>query len=424
VGKAMGMRMRPVRPAVLRAVLISFLLLSSAAILYATALNERTVETLSLRSLESTGLSLSYAVESALRAGRGRADDEVRGVLSDRVVAYALIAEEGGEVRFHTNPRLAGSRLAEPPGEWLRAGRPFGRRIILGTGLPAFQYNYILHRAGGGPELLRIVIHTAAADRIVSGARRMWWTVGIVVLLLWGLGIALDQALARQLYLQAEADRRERLALIGRMTATLAHEIRNALGSVKGYTQWVNEKVDASDPKKAGLENALRAAGRIESLVNDLLLFSRQEVYNVAGIELAPLLRETATMETADWPGEVQVDVPSGVSALADADKLGRVLRNAVRNAIEAMGEEGTLRVAGRRSGKWAEIRVEDTGPGIPEGDLGKLFTPFHTTKSDGTGLGLAYSKKLVEGMDGRIELWNREGRTGAVLRLLLPWGE
>jgi len=421
---ATGIRMRPVRPAVLRAVLVSFLLLSSSAILYATALNERAVETLSVRSLESTGLSLSYAAESALRAGSGKADDEVRGVLSDRVVAYALIAGEDGEIRFHTNPRLAGSRLPELPAEGLRSGRPFGRRITLGTGLPAFEYNYILRRAGTGPELLRIVIHTAAADRIVTGARRMWWTVGTVVLLLWGLGIALDRALARQLHLQAEADRRERLALIGRMTATLAHEIRNALGSVKGYTQWVNEKVDPSDPKKAGLESALRATGRIESLVNDLLLFSRQETYNIAGVELAPLLRETAPMETAGWPGKVEIDVSAGTCALADAEKLERVLRNAVRNAIEAMGEKGTLRVAARRSGRWVEIRVEDTGQGIPEGDLGSLFTPFHTTKADGTGLGLAYSKKLVEGMGGRIELWNREGRSGAVLRFLLPRGE
>jgi two-component system sensor histidine kinase HydH len=421
---AIGMRMRPVQPAVLRAVLVAFLLLSSSAILYATALNERTVETLAARSLESTALALSYAAESALRAGNSRADEEVRGILSDRVVAYALIAGESGEVLFHTNPRLAGSRLREPPGEWLRMGRPFGRRVTLGTGLPAFEYNYILRRAGGGPELLRIVIHTAQADRIIAGAHRMWWTVGIVVLLLWGLGIALDRAVARQLHMQSEADRRERLALIGRMTATLAHEIRNALGSVKGYTQWVNEKVDASDPKKAGLDNALRAAGRIEALVNDLLLFSRQETYDVASIELAPLVRETAAMETVGWPGTLVTDVPSGVTVLADADKLERVLRNAVRNAIEAMAGGGTLRIAARHSGRWTEVRVEDTGPGVPEGDLARLFTPFHTTKADGTGLGLAYSKKVVEGMDGRIELWNREGQGGAVLRLLLPWRE
>lgn len=417
----MGMWIRPVPPSVLRAVLVSFLALSSFAILYSTMLNERTMESLSVRSLESTGLALSYAAESALRAGEGRSDSEVRGILSDRVVAYALIAGKGGEVLFHTNPRLAGSRLPEPSAEWLRAGQPFGRRVTLGTGLPAYEYNYILHNRDGGPELLRIVIHTAPADRILSGARRMWWTVGLVVLLLWGLGIALDRVLARQLRLQSEANRRERLALIGRMTATLAHEIRNALGSVKGYTQWVIEKVEPSDPKKAGLDNALRAAGRIESLVNDLLLFSRQETYALAPIDLAPLVCDITSAESTGWGGKVDLDVRPGTIAIADADKLERVLRNAVRNALEAMRAEGTLRVTARGAGRWAEIRIEDTGPGIPEDELARLFTPFHTTKADGTGLGLAYSKKVVEGMDGRIDLSNRDDRDGAVLVIRLP---
>jgi two-component system sensor histidine kinase HydH len=405
----------------LRILLLSFLLLSSFGILYSTVLNERTMESLSIRSLESTALALSFAAEGALRSGKGQNDGEVRGILSDRVVAYALIAGMGGEILFHTNPRLAGTRLPEPPAAWLKEGRPFGRRVTLGTGLPAYEYNYILHRPDGGPELLRVVIHTAQADSILSGARRMRWTVGFVVLLLWGLGAALDRVLARQFRMQAESDRRERLALIGRMTATLAHEIRNALGSVKGYTQWVSEKVDPSDPRKAGLDNALRAAGRIESLVNDLLSFSREEIYDVARIDLGPLVRETTAMETAGWGGKVEIDVHPGTFALADADKLERVLRNAVRNAVEAMGDEGTLRIEAGNVGHWAEIRVEDTGPGIPAGDLARLFTPFHTTKADGTGLGLAYSKKVVEGMNGRIDLSNREGGTGAVLAIRLP---
>jgi signal transduction histidine kinase len=72
-------------------------------------------------------------------------------------------------------------------------------------------------------------------------------------------------------------------------------------------------------------------------------------------------------------------------------------------------------------NGRWAEIRVEDTGPGIPGADLPKMFTPFHTTKADGTGLGLAYSKKAIEGMGGRIGIRNREGERGAVLWIRLP---
>jgi signal transduction histidine kinase len=413
--------MRPVLPLILRATLLFFLLLSSVAILYATVTNERTVESLADLSLESTALSLSTATESALRAGVGGTDREVQGILSDRVVAYALIAGKDGVIRFHTNPQMTGTRLPKDPGAWLGTGQPTGRRVLLGTGLPAYEYDYILHPLDGGPELLRIVLHTTPADRILAGTKRMRWTVAAVLLLLWTVGVALERTASRQFRLQAETERRERLALIGQMTATLAHEIRNALGSVKGYTQWVSEKVDPSDPRRAGLESALRAAGRIESLVNELLLFSRQEAYETAPVSVRDLVRDTVTAESAGWAGKVEVSVESGACAVADPEKLGRVLRNAVRNAIEAMGREGILRVEAGMDGRWAEIRVEDTGPGIPGEELPKLFTPFHTTKTDGTGLGLAYSKKAVEGMGGRIGIRNRGGGRGALLWIRLP---
>jgi signal transduction histidine kinase len=413
--------MRPVLPTVLRILLLAFLAVSSSAILYATVMNERTVESLADRSLESTALALSTATESALRAAGGGTDSEVQGILSDRVVAYALIAEGDGAIRFHTNPRMTGTRLPEDPGGWLRTGRPSGRRVVLGTGLPAYEYDFILHPLDGGPELLRIVLHTTPADRILAGTRRMRWTVGAVLLLLWTVGVALERVVSRQFRLQEEAERRERLALIGQMTATLAHEIRNALGSVKGYTQWVSEKVDPSDPRKAGLESALQAAGRIESLVNELLLFSRQETYATAPVSVLDIVRDTVTAESAGWAGRVEISIEPGACAVADPEKLGRVLRNAVRNAIEAMGPEGTLQVEGGMGGRWAEIRVVDTGPGIPGAELPKLFTPFHTTKADGTGLGLAYSKKAIEGMGGRIGIRNRDEGNGAVLWVRLP---
>jgi len=413
--------MRAVLPAVLRATLLSFLLFSSVAILYATVMNERTVESLADLSLESTALALSTATESALRADGGGTDSEVRGILSDRVVAYALIAERDGVIRFHTNPRMAGTRLPEAPGGWGSAGQPTGRRVVLGTGLPAYEYDYILHPLDGGPELLRIVLHTTPADRILAGMRRMRWTVAAVLLLLWAVGVALERTVSRQFRLQAETERRDTLALIGQMTATLAHEIRNALGSVKGYTQWVSEKVDPSDPRKAGLESALRAAGRIESLVNELLLFSRQETYVTAPVPLLDIVRDTVTAESAGWAGNVEISAEPGACAVADPEKLGRVLRNGVRNAIEAMGPEGTLRVEGVMDGRWAELRVVDSGPGIPGEELPKLFTPFHTTKADGTGLGLAYSKKAIEGMGGRIGIRNRDEGNGAVLWVRLP---
>lgn len=413
--------MRPYLPAILRIVLLAFLAVSSSAILYATVTNERAVKSLADRSLESTALALSAATENALRASGGGTDSEVPGILSDRVVAYALIAERDGTIRFHTNPRMTGARLSEDPGKWPGTGQRAGKRVMLGTGLPAYEYDYVLQSLGGGPELLRIVLHATPADRILAGTRRMRWTVAFVLLLLWAVGVALERVVTRQFRLQAETERRERLALIGQMTATLAHEIRNALGSVKGYTQWVNEKIDPSDPRKAGLESAIQASGRIESLVNDLLGFSRQETYAAAAVPVAEAVRDAVAAEAAGWSGKVEISIEPGACAVADPEKTDRVLRNAVRNAIEAMGPEGTLKLEGATDGRWSEIRVVDTGPGIPADELPKLFTPFYTTKADGTGLGLAYSKKTIEGMGGRIGIRNRDGERGAVLWIRLP---
>jgi len=414
--------MRPVLPAVLRAILLSFLALSSGAILYVTAFNAQTVRSLAERSLESTALALSSSAESALRAHGDRLDPRLLEILSDRVVAYALIARGDGTVLFHTNTRRVGHALKEEGLQtWMRNGRPYGRRLTLGTGLPAYEYNYILHRPDGGAELLRLVIHTAKADLLLEGVRRMWWTVGVVVVFLWAVGIALERTLTRYVRLQEEAGHRERLALIGQMTATLSHEIRNALGSVKGYTQWVDEKIDPSDPRKHGLAFALKGTERIESLVNELLLYARQESFDIEPVDprllIDPLVRE----ESCGWAGTVETEYGDTGRMMADPEKMRRVLSNGIRNAIQAMGGDGALKISAGTDGRNVRIRIEDTGPGIPESERERLFSPFHTTKTEGTGLGLAYSRKVVEGLHGRIELRNREGRSGAILEILLP---
>jgi len=414
--------MRPVLPAVLRAILLSFLALSSGAILYVTAFNAQTVRSLAERSLESTALALSSSAESALRAHGDRLDPRLLEILSDRVVAYALIARGDGTVLFHTNTRRVGHALKEEGLQtWMRNGRPYGRRLTLGTGLPAYEYNYILHRPDGGAELLRLVIHTAKADLLLEGVRRMWWTVGVVVVFLWAVGIALERTLTRYVRLQEEAGHRERLALIGQMTATLSHEIRNALGSVKGYTQWVDEKIDPSDPRKHGLAFALKGTERIESLVNELLLYARQESFDIEPVDprllIDPLVRE----ESCGWAGTVETEYGDAGRMMADPEKMRRVLSNGIRNAIQAMGGDGALKISAGTDGRNVRIRIEDTGPGIPESERERLFSPFHTTKTEGTGLGLAYSRKVVEGLHGRIELRNREGRSGAILEILLP---
>jgi two-component system sensor histidine kinase HydH len=413
------------RKIVLRGALLVFLIISSAAILYTTDQSIRLARSLADQALESTALSLSSSAEMELRAGHGQAGNHMQQLFSDRVVAYALIAHDDGKILFHTNPYLVGSLLAEKGlDQWLKSGKASGGRITLKTGLPAFQFNYPLHRPDGQTELLRLVLHTTPADRIISRTQRMWWTVGLVLAVLWTLGILFERMFLRQLRLREELDKRERMALVGQMTAVLAHEIRNALGGIKGYAQWIGEKMDPADPKKAGVGFVLKGTDRIESLVNDLLLFSRDETYAVIPLEPDPLIRDALAQEASFWEGRVDLSVEPGTRLVADREKLTRVLSNGIQNAIQSMGKDGTLRLSFRSEGRRVEIRIEDSGPGIPEEELPSLFVPFHTTKTSGTGLGLAYSKKIIEGMGGTITLFNRPEGPGACLSIRLPRAE
>jgi two-component system, NtrC family, sensor histidine kinase HydH len=398
-----------------------FLVLSSAAILYTTARNYQSVQSLADQALESTALGLASSAESVLRRSGGNAEAEFQDLFSDRVVAYALIAGEQGTILFHTNPRrIALSLSKEEIGPDWQSQKASGRRITLKTGIPAYEFNAPIHRPDGRTETLRLVLQTTPADRIVSNARRTWWMAAGVLVLLWAAGILCVQTFARQILLQQELERRKQWALIGQMTAVLAHEIRNALGSIKGYAQWVDEKIESFDPKKAGLSAVVRGVERVERLVQELLSFSREETLNLRPMDPFPLLQEAIESVASSWSGKIELEPSCETQVIADREKLGRVFINGIQNAIQAMGNDGRIRISTQTGGGWAKISMEDSGPGIPESEIPHLFTPFHTTKVDGTGLGLAISKKIVEGMGGKITLSNRDRERGAILCIQL----
>lgn len=411
-------------PVVVTTVLLLFLTILSAAVVYMTIQNDESAGIQADQALESTALGLASAAENALRNKMAGPDNEMREIFSDRVVAYALIADKNGEILFHTNLRLVGSNLHEKGiDRWLQSGVPTGRRITLQTGIPAYQYNYVLHRTDGTAEILRLVINTTPVDHIVARARKMWWTSGIVIFALWIAGILFGRMSLRFMKLREELNQKRQMALIGQMTAVLAHEIRNALGSMKGYTQLVYEKVPDSDPRKPGLKMVLRGSDRIESLVNDLLLFSREENYNIKSFEADGVIKEALLSAAPLWEGSVEMDIEPDMQIMADREKLQGVFFNGIQNALQAMGKEGKLKISARKKGRLVQIQIEDTGPGIPESELPRIFTPFYTTRTNGVGLGLSYSKKVIEGMGGQITLMNRKEDKGAVLTIQLFGG-
>ncbi|MBN1380620.1 MAG: hypothetical protein JXA41_02975 [Deltaproteobacteria bacterium] len=386
--------------------------------------NTQTVRILAIRSLTDTAVGLSAAADNALRS-IGQDASEIRAVLSDRVVAYALVAERNGHIRFHTNPHLVHTKLSDQEVErWIRSGTVTNRRIVLGTGVPAYEFNFIMYRPQGPPEMLRLVLHTTAVDQTIKQAERIWWITGPMIALLWIMGILFERFFTYRFRLHTELENQRRLSLIGQMTATLAHEIRNALGSVKGYAQWLEKKAETPGPQKDALDAIVKGALRIELLVQELLLYSKEELYHLESFEAAPLIQEAVIAAAADWPGNIQLDIDPRTTIRADREKLYRVMVNGIKNALDAMGQSGHLAISSDHSSRRVIIRIEDTGTGLSDQDNDRLFMPFYTTKTDGTGLGLAYAKKVVEGMAGSIQLTNRAGGRGAVLTIALPKGK
>lgn len=399
-----------------------FLLLAffTAALIYVTHQNAVIARSLASKSLESTALGLSSAAENALRRF-GSDREQVREILSDRVVAYAFIADRDGTILFHTNPARVGATLIrQEMGDW-HPGSDSGRPILLGTGVPAWEFDFPLHRPDGTEEMLRLILNTTQADLVSSWTVRMGWIVASVLVLLWAVGLLFERAVTRYVRLQALQEEKERLTLVGRMTAVLAHEIRNAITGVKGYVQWADEKTDAAQPAKTALKAVLQGTGRIETLVNELLQFSKEEEYRLEPVALAPIAREAVRDGLASWKGSAEVLVEEGTLVRADRDKLYRTIANGIRNAAEAAGRDGTIRVSATGGGRRVELRIEDTGPGLSAEAASRVFTPFFTTKADGTGLGLAYARKVIDGMGGTIDLKNRNDTRGAVLEIRLP---
>ncbi|MDY0003460.1 MAG: ATP-binding protein, partial [Polyangia bacterium] len=240
------------------------------------------------------------------------------------------------------------------------------------------------------------------------------------VLLLLGLLAFLGQR--RAVRMRRRLGEQRRLAEMGELAAVLAHEIRNPLGVIKGYSQLLRERSNGEDA--ATLDRLVGETGRLERLVNGLLDFARPtppKIQEVDLVELCTRACELASDEAQRREVRFVLDLEP-VRLAADPDMLLQALLNLIRNAVQASraGEAVTVRCL--RQGSSASITVLDAGPGLPEGLGEDIFKPFVTTRAGGTGLGLAVSRRIAEEHGGELTASPGEER-GAMFRLRLPIG-
>lgn len=225
--------------------------------------------------------------------------------------------------------------------------------------------------------------------------------------------------------LRSQLQQRERLALLGEMSATVAHEIRNPLGGIEGFAGLLALDL-AEDPERLNLvERILEGTRRLDRVINGLLDYARPISLQLRPVDCGTLI-ETAVEQTGTPPDGIQVirRAAPGLRALLDPDHFVQVLINLLSNAYQSFAPgTGTVEVEASARGESVVFAVRDTGCGMDEETRQRMFSPFYTTKAQGTGLGLAFSAKIVEAHGGHFEVDSSPGG-GTEVRVFLPRAE
>jgi signal transduction histidine kinase len=241
---------------------------------------------------------------------------------------------------------------------------------------------------------------------------------------------------------QREAAQRERLSSLGRLSTVIAHEIRNPLMIIKGSLRALRRGVATPDEVAGVAADIEGEVTRLNRVVNDVLDYAKPIALTYEPVEIDRLVRDAAQAVVASQggPPDVVVDAPAGTTAITDGDRLRQVVINLVTNARDAVLARRPDDVAGATADDagapmrvpavhvraraiddaHVEIAVADRGVGMSDVEVARMFEPFFTTKRRGSGIGLAVSKNIVDGLGGRIDVESASG-AGTTIRLTLP---
>ena len=226
--------------------------------------------------------------------------------------------------------------------------------------------------------------------------------------------------------LQEQLRHADRLATIGQLAAGVAHELNEPLGNILGFVQLVQKHPELPEQIAQDLEKIVATSLHARRIINDLMLFSRQKPPQKVRVDLNELVEEGLYFLKSRCARNgitiVRALSPELPEIIADASQLRQVFVNLVVNAIQAMPGGGTLEVTTRRSGDRVAVSVEDSGIGMSERVLKKIFIPFFTTKdiNEGTGLGLPVVHGIVTSHGGTIHVESSPGR-GTRFNMELP---
>ena len=228
--------------------------------------------------------------------------------------------------------------------------------------------------------------------------------------------------------LNEEVARHKRLAALGKLSAGIAHEIRNPLSSIRGLAQFIHNSFSKTDERKEDLKTIIQEVDRLNKLVVQVLDFAKLKKPNLTKFSLNDLIRNIAELfklEIKNKQIKFNLELSPDISQIqADEDQVRQILMNVIINAIQAIPKKGEIKIKTEKAllrGESAiKLIIKDSGVGIPEKDFNQIFDPFFSTKEKGSGLGLSIVYKLTEAHQGEIKVESKEGE-GTKFVIFLP---
>ncbi|MGM0418844.1 MAG: ATP-binding protein [Thermodesulfobacteriota bacterium] len=206
--------------------------------------------------------------------------------------------------------------------------------------------------------------------------------------------------------LKKEIALNERLATVGKLAAGVAHEIRNPLSSIKGFSTCIKENPSDHDQSINISKLIIGEVERLDKVVGQLLDFSKPVALSKSDVKIKDLLNYCVHLLSTEAESEnikIENFFDSDIILNIDKDKIKQVILNIMYNSLEAAGNNGEITISGTTDNNKTIISIKDSGPGIPEETMPHIFDPYYTTKSTGTGIGLAISRNIIQAHNGKI---------------------
>ncbi|HMK42574.1 MAG TPA: ATP-binding protein [Dissulfurispiraceae bacterium] len=409
--------------------LLLILVIATVATVFSSVVMYRNAVDAADNALRLQAFGLAATLEASLR----RMDLEKGTLFSDIItesagegIAFLALYGKNGNIIMHSNANLIGRPYEdERVAEVFSSGQPKHYYLMLGTEERVSVLDMPVH-VGNAIFVLRLALHPYPAESGIREARIQLATAAGVVVLLWAIGFILLRALRRSEELRRRIEERERLVVLGEMAAVLAHEIRNPLGSIKGFAQYLLEQQSSASPNnrpknmQQPLSVIVQETQRLERLTNDLLIYACPANAHSAEFDLCALIDNVIALLQPHPEISIRCECSAPLAVTSDEDKVRQILANLLQNASDAIEGPGSIAVSASMTRDTILLSVADSGPGMDPSMKERAFEPFFTTKVRGTGLGLAIVGRLVDVLGGAIDLESPAGK-GTTVIIKLP---